>query len=140
MQCWNWNFFCRILKLLCWTSTTNNCNPSFHRIYEVVTFKHKSSFLGSYLILKILHSKIHKNYILFSTLHNFWKQLLNQVYYTWLNSYPCIQKHEWVIIILVKGYLEFFGKTSGLQIAIKVVTLKITSCRTTWEKKEEGEV
>jgi hypothetical protein len=40
----------------------------------------------------------------------------------------------------VEGYLEFFLKTSGLQIAIKAVTLKITSYRTTWEKKEKGEV
>jgi hypothetical protein len=55
----------RILKLLCWTSTSKIYSPLVHEIYEIITFKNQSVFSGSILTMKFFTPKFIKikNYL-----------------------------------------------------------------------------
>jgi hypothetical protein len=46
--------------LLCWTSISISYNPSFHGIYEIITFKDQSMFIESFLTMKFFIPKFIK--------------------------------------------------------------------------------
>jgi hypothetical protein len=62
---------CRILKLLCWTSTSKNYNPLFYGIYQIIMFRQFIFLVIS--LSEVLHSKIHENEMVLGNLHNFRK-------------------------------------------------------------------
>jgi predicted aspartyl protease len=63
------------------------------------------------------------------------------VYLNSICKYTLMRRNNVAIIILVKGglesKLEHYETSKRLQFIIRVVTFKVTSCKTMWEKKEK---